>query len=320
MKIVIAGGAGFVGRNLVRVMLKEGFKAEDLIIIDSNEKNMNFFTDYNVKKISADLSKEGRWMDELRGADYIINLAAQISAPDYGPFYNNNILATRNLIGASNSADLKGIIHFSSAAVLSVRKDDYSNSKLEGEELVIDSGLKYCVIRPSLMYGPTDDKNIGYLINFAKKFPFFPIPGHGKWPRQPIYIDDICYLVISFLNDFPEDEIYSINGKEVIFFKDMIKTVLDELEGFKFRLFLPVSVFKFAMTFYQKLAGNNEFTSDQVDSLTAEETFPDYPWWDDFNLKVTSFQDGVKLMVEHENSKSNLKYFKLVNKDKISME
>ncbi len=48
------------------------------------------------------------------------------------------------------------------------------------------------------MYGPTDDKNIGYSIKFAEKFPFFPIPGHGKWPRQPIYIDDMCYLVISF--------------------------------------------------------------------------------------------------------------------------
>ena len=82
------------------------------------------------------------------------------------------------------------------------------------------------------MYGPTDDKNIGFLIDFAKKLPCFPIPGHGKWPRQPIYIDD--------------------------------------------------------------------FTPNQVDSLTAKEVFPDYPWWEEFNIDITSFEDGVKKMVEFD--------------------
>jgi nucleoside-diphosphate-sugar epimerase len=304
MKIVIAGGKGFVGRNLVRVMLKEGFKAEEITILDFDKYNTKFFKDYPVNIVSADLSQDGEWVEELKGADYLINLAAQISSPSYDNFFKNNVLATKNLIKASQNADLEGIIHFSSAAVLSVRKDNYAETKAEGEKIVVDSGIKYCVIRPSLMYGPTDEKNIGYLINFAKKFPFFPIPGNGKWPRQPIYIDDMCYLVISLLNDFPMNEIYSINGKEVIFFKDMIKTVLDELGGFKFRLFLPVSVFKFAMFVYQKLIGSEEFTTDQVDSLTAEETFPDYPWWDLFNIKITSFKEGVKIMVDiDKNSK-----------------
>lgn len=299
MKILIAGGAGFVGRNLVRVMVKEGFNPENIIIIDSNRDNLEYFAGIPVKTVLADISKNGEWVKELKDVDYLINLAAQISSPKHEPFYNNNVLATKNLIEASKEANLRGILHFSSAAVLSVRMDDYAETKLKGQKLVMDSGLNYCIIQPSLMFGPTDDKNIGYLINFAQKFPFFPIPGSGKWPRQPIYIDDMCHIIISILNDFPENKIYSINGKEAIFFKDMIKAVLDEIDGFKFRLFMPIFLFKFGMKFYQTLIGSEEFTSDQVDSLTAEETFPDYPWWEEFNIKPTSFKEGVKIMIDH---------------------
>ena len=111
----------------------------------------------------------------------------------------------------------------------------------------------------------------------------------------------MCYFVISFLKIFPENQIYNINGEESIYFKDMIKIVLDESEGFHFRLFLPVNVFKFAMTFYQKINGNVEFTPDQVDSLTAEETFPIHPWWEEHHIKITSFRQGVRKMMEDEN-------------------
>ncbi|CEA12621.1 NAD-dependent epimerase/dehydratase family protein [Methanobacterium formicicum] len=302
MKIIIAGGAGFVGRNLVRVMLQNGFKENEIVVIDFNQENLEYFREYNIKTLFADLSKKGEWEKEFENSDYLINLAAQISSPEYEPFHRNNVLNTQNLINAAKENGTKRIIHFSSAAVLSVRKDDYANTKSEGENLVKDSGLEYCIIRPSLMYGPTDDKNIGYLIKFAKKFPFFPIPGNGKWPRQPIYIDDMCLLIISLVKDFPKNQIYGINGREVIYFKDMIKIVLNEVDGFHFRLFLPVSVFKFAMMFYQKLIGNEEFTTDQVDSLTAEEVFPDYAWWDEFNITPTSFQEGVKKMIEVESN------------------
>lgn len=312
MKIIIAGGAGFVGRNLVRVMLNEGFNPEDITIIDLDESNMKYFSEYPVKTVIADISKKGNWIEEFKDADYLINLVAIISSPEYEPFYKSNVLATKNLVEASKEANLNGILHFSSAAVLSIRMDNYAETKLDGEKIVIDSGLNYCIIQPSLMYGPTDDKNIGYLINFAKKMPFFPIPSHGKWPRQPIYIDDMCYIVISLLKNFPERKIYSINGKEAIYFKDMIKAVLDEVDGFRFRLFMPVFLFKFGMKFYQTLIGSDEFTTDQVDSLTAKETFSDYPWWDEFNIKPTSFKEGVKIMVKLDKLNSESEEIKLV--------
>lgn len=297
-KILITGGAGFVGRNLIRVLHEKKIHMDEITVIDKDMQNLSYVKPFGVKVVNADLSEIGEWYEEFNGKDIIINLAAQISSPTYEPFYKNIVLATSNVLEASKKAGCNKIIHFSSAAVLSVRKDYYAQTKSEGEELVKKSGLKYCIIQPSIMYGPTDNKNIGYLINFAKKLPFFPIPGNGKWPRQPIYIDDICNLVIALMKNFPENKIYSINGKKSIYFRDMIKIVLNQIGGFRFRLFIPVCLFKILMMSYQKLTGKVQFTSDQVDSLTSGEVFPNYPWWDEFDIEITPFEEGVRKMLE----------------------
>lgn len=272
-ELLIAGGAGFVGRNLIRVLHSRDYDMGKITIVDKDEKNLEYVKNFGTKTICADLAEKGDWFDEFNGKDLVINLAAQISSPSYEAFHRNNVLATENLIEATRAAKINRIIHFSSAAVLSIRKDDYAKSKLEGEEIVKKSGVEYCILQPSLMYGPTDDKNIGYLINFASRLPCFPIPGHGKWPRQPIYIDDICYLVISIMENFLHNKVYSINGKEIIYFRDMIKIVLKELGGFRFRVFLPIPIFKFLMMSYQRVNGEIQFTPDQVDSLLPKRCF-----------------------------------------------
>lgn len=297
MKIVIPGGAGFVGRNLVRVLYTEKFPMSEVVVIDCSLKNLEYVRKYGVRTVHGDLSVPGEWGHELENADLVINLAAQLSSPRSEPFHRNNVLATKNILQAMETAHVQRIIHFSSAAVLSLWKDDYAHTKEEGENLVKDSGLDYCVLQPSIMYGPTDETNIGYLITFAKKIPVFPIPGHGKWPRQPLYVDDICHLILKLTRDFPHKAIISVNGKDVLYYRDMVRTVLQELGGFKFRVFLPIPVFIFLMNVYQGILGVTDFTPDQVRALTTIETFPEYPWWDTYQIPATSFQQGVRNML-----------------------
>ena len=216
-------------------------------------------------------------------------------------------MTTKNILDAMRKWNVERIIHFSSAAVLSIWQDDYARTKKESENLVIKSGLDYCILQPSIMYGPTDETNIGYLINFAKKIPVFPIPGHGKWPRQPLYIDDVCNLILRIIEDFPHNKVLCINGKEIIYFKDMVKIVLNELGGFKFRVFMPIGIFVTLMMIYQKTKGVTEFTPDQVRALTTIETFPEYPWWDSFKIPITSFKDGVLKMISYNENEEREK-------------
>jgi len=297
MKVLIAGGAGFVGKNLIRVMKEVGFNPVDITVIDKDEVNLNFVKNLGVTAVLADLSLPGQWGDNFDHQDLVITLQAQISGPKYEDFRRNNIEATQNVIEAAKKFGVKKIIHFSSAAVLSVRQDFYATTKKAGDELVKNSRLSYVILQPSLMYGPLDNKNIGWLINFAKKCPIFPIPGNGQYPRQPIYIDDMSHLVIEFIKNFPsEDRVYSINGQQVINFREIISTVLKNMGGLRTAVYLPLPIFLFLLRIYDILF-KSPFTPDQIKSLTSGDVFPEYPWWDEFKIEMTSFDQGVKNML-----------------------
>jgi len=297
MKILITGGAGFVGRNLVRVMKEQGFNPAELTIIDKDEANLNFVKNLGAKTVLVNLATPGHWIDNFYGQDLIISLHAQISGPTYEPFKRNNIEATQNVVEAAKKFGVKKIIHFSSAAVLSVRQDFYASSKKTGDDLIKASGLDYVILQPSLMYGPLDDKNVGWLIKFARRCPIFPIPGNGRYPRQPIYIDDICRLVIKLIHNFPAGQVYSINGQKIVYFNEIVSTVLKNLGGCRVAVHLPLPIFLFLLKIYDALF-KSPFTPDQIKSLTSGDVFPEYPWWDEFDIKTTPFAEGVKIMLK----------------------
>jgi nucleoside-diphosphate-sugar epimerase len=92
---------------------------------------LEFLEKYQVKKILADLSEKGDWYDEFNGKETVINLAVQISSPNPDLLYRNNVLVTKNVLEAAKNAGVRRIIHFGSAAVYSVRKDDYAQTKLD---------------------------------------------------------------------------------------------------------------------------------------------------------------------------------------------
>ncbi len=300
MKIMIPGGAGFFGRNFVRVWNEEGRSLKELVVLDKDSVGLESVKSFGVKTVCADLAVSGMWEQEFTTADIVLCLNAQISGKLRETFEKNNVVAVKNVLSAAKKAGIKKILHFSSAAVLSVRKDDYALTKEIGQKLVEKSGLQYTILQPSIMFGLTDTKNIGWLISFARKCPVFPIPGHGRYPRQPIFVDDVCRLVIKMLDNLPKNKAYSINGKEIVFFKDIIKAVLRAMGGFRFAVHIPVWVFKFCMMVGNKVMKNAPFTPDQLDSLTSGDVFPDYPWWDEFSIQVTSFEEGVKKMLAED--------------------
>jgi hypothetical protein len=69
------------------------------------------------------------------------------------------------------------------------------------------------VLRPTLMFGWFDRKHLGWLSRFMQKVPVFPIPGHGRYLRQPLYVGDFCRVVISSIEHRTQG-VYNISGLE----------------------------------------------------------------------------------------------------------
>ncbi len=294
-QIIVTGAAGFVGRNLLPLLIKNGF---DVIGVVKNEAEKFKIEKLPIKILVADLSKRGQWQHSIK-AEVIVHLASAISSKNPDSFYQNNVIATQNLIEAAKKNKIKKIIHFSSAAVTSIRQDPYSKTKKEQEDIIKNSKIPYLILRPSMIYGPTDDKNVGWLIKTIKKLPLIPLPGGGSFGRQPVFVDDICQIVIKMISSKNFNKVYEIHGYEYVSMKEMVNVIKDNFNIKNPVVVMPIPLLKAFIFINQIISPNPKFTSDQIASLISGEKFKGDDWGKIFDIIPTKFKDGVKKMRQH---------------------
>jgi nucleoside-diphosphate-sugar epimerase len=139
------------------------------------------------------------------------------------------------------------------------------------------------------MFGWFDRKHLGWLSRFMERVPFFPIPGHGRYMRQPLYERDFCGVIISAMEKQPENKIYNITGKEKIDYIDIIRTI-KKVKRLKTPIInIPYRLFYLLMKVYALFSSNPPFTTQQLEALVADDKFELIPWWEIFEVSVTSF-------------------------------
>ena len=137
-------------------------------------------------------------------------LQAQVSAKRRELFEKNNIISTEKMLQTARHYNIPYIIHISSSGVTSSVNDDYTITKEKQENMVIESGIKHCILRPTLLFGWFDKKLLGWLSRFMGKKPVFPIPVNGKFIRQPLYVKDLCEVIIKCMENKPKNTIYNL--------------------------------------------------------------------------------------------------------------
>ena len=293
-KIIVTGAARLGGTNLIPLL-----RAYEVVAIDKNENNLSILAELNpgVKTVRADVSQKGSWSREFKGAACVVTLHAQIAGLSDRPFVKNNVVGTENVIKAMKAAGVKRLVHVSSSVVLSKEQDDYTRTKRLAEKLVEKSGLDYTMLRPPLMYGCFDRKHLGYLGRLMKKTPIFPIPGKGEYIRQPLYAKDLARVIVRCIEKKPRKRVYSIIGKEKIPFKDLMRKIRDARSARCVIVSIPVPLFAFLMRAYALVTRKPPFTTDQLDALVAGDVFDVEPWWDEFGVPCTPFDEGMKEML-----------------------
>lgn len=292
-RIVIPGAAGLVGQNLLILLKEKGYR--DIIAIDKHPENTAVLRKLHpdITVIEADVSREGDWQGVFQKDDIVIMLQAQIGSMASDDFVRNNIRSTELVLEAAKKNQVEYLVHISSSVVESVADDDYTNTKKKQEELVIDSGLHHCVLRPTLMFGWFDRKHLGWLSRFMKKIPVFPIPGHGRYMRQPLYVRDFCNIILSCIEKQPDNEIYDITGKEQVDYVDIIRAIRHAVKAKTLILHIPYSLFWLLLKIYAVFDHDPPFTTDQLKALIGGDEFDVIPWDTIFDVTPTPFTDAI---------------------------
>lgn len=296
-KIVLTGAAGLVGQNLIVELKAQGYT--HLVAVDKHAHNLDILKSLHpdVKTVHADLAETGdlpKWEHVLRDARCLVQLHAQITGKHTDLFTRNNIEATRIVLDACKRQQVPYVVHISSSVVNSVANDDYTNTKKVQEAIMVDSGLRYCVLRPTLMFGWFDPKHLGWLSRFMARTPVFPIPGDGKFMRQPLYERDFCRCIVKCIEREPEGAVYDIVGDARIDYVDIIKTIKRAKGLHTLIVHIPIGFFAFLLRTYSLFSRKPPFTADQLKALSAGDDFKGVDTQAVFGVTQHSFEDAVR--------------------------
>jgi uncharacterized protein YbjT (DUF2867 family) len=298
-KIVITGAAGLVGQNLVTLLAERADL--DLVAIDKHAHNLGVLSRLHpqVTAVLADLADPGSWHEHFAGAEAVVQLHAQITGKGAAPFVRNNVDATRLVLDAIRRHGVPYLVHVSSSVVNSVAEDDYTRTKEAQEELVRASGIPHCTLRPTLMFGWFDPKHLGWLARFIERTPVFPIPGHGRYMRQPLYNRDFCRIIAVCLERRPQGTVYDLVGQERVDYVDIIQAIRRAKELRTPIVHIPIWLFAFLLRTYALFSANPPFTADQLTALTAGDDFSGVDIEGTFGIRPTPFAEAIDETFRH---------------------
>jgi dTDP-glucose 4,6-dehydratase len=241
MKILITGGAGFIGSNYVKELISNNSTWSQIVILDSltyagTLANLDFaLKNERIKFIKGDIRDENLLSGLMSDVHTVVHFAAEShvdrSILDPNNFVSTNVLGTANLLKFALKFDIRKFIHISTDEVYgSIEKGSwteksllqpnspYSSSKASSDLLAISYwktyGLPVLVSRCSNNFG--SNQNIEKLIplaitNLLDDQPV-PIYGDGLNIRDWLHVSDHCRAINSLLENGKPGEIYNIGG------------------------------------------------------------------------------------------------------------
>src|SRR4029077_5907359 len=153
MKVFLTGATGFVGRNMLKRLLAEGHSVRALV---REPEKAGALKVEKVDLVAGDVV-EGAGLDQgMQGCDAAIHLVGIIVEKGKNTFERVHHLGTRNVVEAAKHVGLKRVVHMSALGAGADGAAEYQTTKWKGEEEVRRSGIPYCILRPSLIFGEGD--------------------------------------------------------------------------------------------------------------------------------------------------------------------
>lgn len=206
MKVLITGGAGFLGINLVRYLLD---KQCDVISYDIAP--FDYPECDRITVITSDIRDRAALDKAMAGVDQVVHTAAALPLYKKEDIYSTDIIGTRNVVEAAYAAHCQRVIHISSTAVYGIPDHHplvetdklqgvgpYGEAKIEAENICLEyraKGMCIPIIRPKSFIGPERLGVFALLYDWASTGHGFPVLGDGKNPYQYLDVEDLCAAI-----------------------------------------------------------------------------------------------------------------------------
>ncbi len=288
MKILVAGGTGFLGSTIVDALLFADMEVG--VLSRSRPANSR------VSWVQGDVTDPTRLDEKLRGWQVVIDAVQLPNYPMENPrkgltFERIDLGGTINLVDAAKAAGVNHFVGLSGNGAAEDAPYHWLRFKWQEEQHIIQSGVPYTIFRPSWVYGE-QDVSLNRFLGFARFLPFVPIIGNGKTRISPIFVGDAAAYIANAAMQAPKNRIFELAGPQELTMDEIVKTAL-RVQGKK-RLLLhhPVWFMKIVAGVAQFLPGR-PLTPDAMDFVTMEGTADNTEVVEAFNIPMKTLEEGV---------------------------
>lgn len=239
--VLVTGGAGFLGINLVRYLLERGYSVVSLDIASFDYPDVRD----RVRVVTGDVRNIDAVEQAMVGADAVVHTAAAL--PLYPPeeIFTTDVDGTRNVFETASRYGVERVVHISSTAVYGIpdhhpllesdRLDGvgpYGKAKIEAELVALDyraRGMTVPILRPKSFVGPERLGVFALLYDWALDGRHFPMIGSGHNRYQLLDVEDLC-AAISLCLTLPReivDDTFNIGAAEFTTMRADYQVVLD---------------------------------------------------------------------------------------------
>jgi len=279
MKIFVTGATGFTGSRVIPLLLKNGYDVRCLYRASSDRSSLS---DLNIEWALGDVADTLSLTSAMQGADVLVNVASL----GFGH--------AESIIGAAQNAGIKRAIFISTTAIFTQLNAKSKKVRVAAELAIETSGLKYTILRPTMIYGSPRDRNMWRLIRLMKYSPIIPVFGDGKYLQQPIHVDDVAAAILSCLkSDVTIGKSYNIAGKHPLTYNEVIDTLAKQMNKRVWKLHIPSKPVVSLLGFFERMKIPLPIKAEQVLRLNENKDFSYAEAQRDFGFSPLSFEEGI---------------------------
>ena len=295
MKILVAGGSGFIGSHIVDELTKTN-PAVSVRILTRRPGPVNPSSRF--RYVRGDVTAPETLAQAVEGADAVVQCVQFPNHPvensSKGWTYENiDGQGTENLVAASARARVRRFVYLSGAGVGPGKTQPWFRAKQRAEEAVRKSGMEYVILRPSWVYGP-EDRSLNRFVFFMKHLPFVPVIGSGKSRVQPVSVFDIGRVAaLSLMRAESPDATFELGGPEELSMDEILRTVQRVMGKRRPLVHIPAGMMKF---FARALAllPNPPLTPGAIDFVLMEVKVDPRPAEGYFGIKFEKLETGLR--------------------------
>jgi len=234
--VVVFGGSGFIGKQVVRALAKRGYRIRIPMRRPHLGHELRVMGDVGqIQLVQANLRFPDSVDAALEDAGAVINLVAVLHESGTQKFDALHVDGARAVAEAAARRGVKRLIHVSALGA-APKGSRFVRTKYRGERAVLEAMPDATILRPSIVFGPEDGffNRFGRMAAMASAFRplgFLPLIGGGKTRMQPVFVGDVAESTAAALvNDATRGRVFELGGPSVYTFRELMEFVRAETD------------------------------------------------------------------------------------------